>query len=162
LNLSEYLQDPCVLVFKLSDLARDEAVLIRVLDQLSRLLNLVKFVDETIGELSEPLVELRAHFNEHFPYPALPTRNETTVRRILLHHPMCHLLNAFILLHVALVLLIHVDQIFLLQHAAETTPFVKLAREEDCRLIVVEAVDSKLGVDHFFAVGQELLLNYAL
>jgi len=47
----------------------------------------------------------------------------------------------------------------MLDHAAEAAPFVELAREEHCGLIVVEAVDCEFGVDHFFAVVQELFFE---
>ena len=95
----ENLKDFVVLFLQTFDLLIDFRVLVLEIFELFWLLNLVETLDELVGKVIDPLVELSFDFDQRCPDVVLPVPDQWCVGRVFLNRLACELFNGFEVLH---------------------------------------------------------------
>jgi hypothetical protein len=136
----KYLQNAEVLILQFAELDRDKPILISILVQISRLLNIAELVVKLLSDVSDPLLELGLDLHQVEADGGFPFFDQSGIWVVLLDNFVGLSLNSLVKFHVCFILLVNVDEVICLQHAHETLPLVRFLREKDGRLVVQFAV----------------------
>ncbi len=141
LDLLEDVEDLIILILHVYKPQLLALVLANELVQLLAVLNLVQTLHELVRKSLDPFNVLFFDLEEGIANLSLPLGNDVYIWRVLFDRLGSVVLDRLILLHLLLVLLVDVVQVFLGHQALETLVFLQSTRPESCRGIMLLTID---------------------